>query len=88
MCGRFWITSARNEADAGIVYATDALIMKEDVRVAAAAEETNHAPILYPIAVIKDSEQRQAAREFIEFVTGAEGQKILQKYGFAPAPEK
>lgn len=74
---------ARGETDAGVVYATDARFAGEKVRVAAIAPENAHAPIFYPIAVVKDSKNKQAAREFVELVSSAEGQGILQKYGFA-----
>jgi molybdate transport system substrate-binding protein len=41
-----------------------------------------HDPILYPIAVVKDSRQQEAARKFIELVLSSEGQAILVKHGF------
>lgn len=72
----------RGEVDAGIVYATDAQIAKEDVNIIATAEESSHSPILYPLAIIKESRQTQTAQEFADFVLSAEGQQILQKYGF------
>lgn len=75
----------RGEVDAGIVYATDARAAGERVRVVATAADDSHAPILYPVAIIKDSKQKGAAQEFVNFVTGAEGQGILRKYGFASA---
>lgn len=78
----------RGEADAGIVYATDARSAGAKVRVAATAAENLHAPVRYPIALITDGRQKQAAREFLELVTSAEGQNILRKYGFAAAPER
>ncbi len=72
----------RGEADAGIVYATDALTAKNSVNVVAAADENSHSPILYPLAIIKDGKQKQAAQEFADFVLSDVGQNILQKYGF------
>lgn len=78
----------RGEVDAGIVYATDAKTAGEKVRVAAVAAENAHAPILYPIAAIKESAQKQAASEFVDLVLSSEGQNILRKYGFAPASDK
>ena len=72
----------RGETDAGIVYTTDAQTAKEYVKIAATIDENSHSPILYPIAVVKDSKNSQAAKEFIDFVMSAEGQQILQKYGF------
>ena len=75
----------RGEADAGVVYATDARTAGVRVRVAATAAEETHAPILYPVAVVKDGRQKQAAQEFVGLVTGAEGQAVLRKHGFASA---
>jgi molybdate transport system substrate-binding protein len=78
----------RGEVDAGIVYGTDARSAGERVRVVMTAAEDTHAPILYPIAVIKDSKQKQTAQEFVNLVSSSEGQNILRKYGFASAGEK
>lgn len=73
----------RGETDAGIVYATDARIAGAKVQLAATADENTHAPILYPIAIIKDSPQKPSAQEFLDLVLSPDGQGILQKYGFA-----
>ena len=79
---------ARGEVDAGIVYASDVLTAKDKVDLAATADENSHAPILYPLTIIKDSEQKQIAQAFADFVLSAEGQAILRKYGFKSAAEK
>lgn len=81
-----WVV--RGEADAGIVYATDARSAGEKVRVVATAPDDSHAPILYPIAVVKTSRQKQAAQAFIDLVESTEGMAILQKYGFTAVSEK
>ena len=73
---------ARGETDAGLVYASDARSAGDKIRVAANAPEGSHAPISYPIAVVTDSERKDSAREFIDFILSAEGQKILRKHGF------
>ena len=78
----------RGEVDAGIVYRSDALAAQDKARVVAAADETTHQAILYPAAIVKDNGRKQAAQDFINFVTSAEGQAILRKYGFAGASEK
>src|SRR5699024_4232308 len=72
----------RGEVDAGLVYSSDAAIAKDKVTVAATAPEGSHNPILYPIAVIKQTEYKTAAKQFMELVLSKEGQNILQKYGF------
>jgi molybdate transport system substrate-binding protein len=71
---------ARGEVQAGFVYATDAHLRADKVRVA--AEVAGHKPITYPIALLKDSEKKEMGQKFIDFVTGEEGQKILAKFGF------
>jgi molybdate transport system substrate-binding protein len=78
----------RGEVDAGIVYATDALDAKENIIVVATVENSSHSPILYPLAITKNSNQTQAAQEFTDFVISLEGQEILKKYGFKGAAEK
>lgn len=76
------------EADAGMVYMTDALTRPSDVRIAAEAGAESHKPILYPIAVVKATKSAVAGAEFIALVTSAEGQAVLKKYGFKPATGK
>lgn len=58
---------ARGETDAGIVYANDARVAGEKIRLVAAAENT-HVQILYPIAIIKGSKQKQSSQEFLDLV--------------------
>jgi molybdate transport system substrate-binding protein len=62
--------------------------MRDEVRVVASAPEDSHDPILYPMAVIRDSRQKESAQRFIEFVLSPEGQAILQHKGFQGASEK
>jgi molybdate transport system substrate-binding protein len=71
-------------ADAGIVYATDARTSSE-VRVAATAPEATHAPALYPIAIVAASPRREAARRFIEWLSGNEPRPVFTRYGFEAA---
>lgn len=72
---------ARGEVDAGFVYATDALLMKDRMRVALTLPTTT--PIRYPIAVVKGNGQEKPAREFVSFVlTDPVARKVLEKYGF------
>jgi molybdate transport system substrate-binding protein len=71
-------------ADAGIVYATDAKISKE-VTVVATAPEDSHSPVVYPAALIKNSKNPAAAKAFLEFLAGEKARAVFQKYGFIPA---
>ncbi|MFZ0635121.1 MAG: molybdate ABC transporter substrate-binding protein [Candidatus Acidiferrales bacterium] len=70
-------------ADAGLVYRTDALISKK-VRIVATAPEDSHEPIVYPLAVIKGTKQESAARGLADYLAGADAHAIFKKYGFAP----
>ena len=72
------------DADAGLVYATDAQASKK-VRVVAAAPESTHDPIVYPAAVVKGSRSEEASRRFVEFLSSPMAQAIFIKYGFTIA---
>lgn len=72
---------SRGEVEAGIVYGTDAKQAGDKVRVAAVL--SGHEPVLYPIAVIKDSKAPKEAKSFVDFVSSPEGQEILAKFGFS-----
>ncbi|WP_392533509.1 molybdate ABC transporter substrate-binding protein [Nostoc sp. C117] len=68
-------------AEAGLVYATDAKISKK-VKVVVAADDKYHSPIVYPIAVLKSSKNPSAAKEFVQFLSTNPAKDILRKYGF------
>lgn len=72
----------REEVEAGIVYATDVNIAKGKATVVASAPDQDYGPILYPIAVVKDSSGAEAARGFVNLVRSPDGVRILAKYGF------
>jgi molybdate transport system substrate-binding protein len=71
---------ARGEVQAGFVYATDAASRQGKVKTA--AEVTGHKPIIYPVALLEASGNKELGQAFINYVNGAEGQAILAKYGF------
>ena len=73
-------------ADAGLVYATDALISSK-VRVVATAPDATHDPIVYPAAVIASSRTESAARDFVAFLTTPPAMTIFVKHGFTIAPQ-
>lgn len=68
-------------ADAGMVYATDAKISKK-VKVVVTADDTYHSPIVYPMAVLKRSKNGDAAKAFVQYLSGSEAKGVLRKYGF------
>ncbi|NMM88603.1 molybdate ABC transporter substrate-binding protein [Rhodococcus sp. SRB_17] len=72
---------ARGEVDAGFVYATDAALMKDKVKVA--FEVPLDTAILYPIAKTAASGNAAAATSFIDYLATPAAQGILARYGFA-----
>ncbi len=73
---------SRGEADAGIVYSTDARIRPKEVRVVTGAPKASHKAIVYPIALVQGTRKETLGRSFISFILSPEGQKILDRYGF------
>lgn len=67
--------------DAGLVYATDALISKH-VQVITTAPANSHADIIYLIAVVKASQQVNAAQALVDFLVSAPALAIFRDYGF------
>ncbi|HEY2764403.1 MAG TPA: molybdate ABC transporter substrate-binding protein [Pseudonocardiaceae bacterium] len=70
------------EADAGLVYVTDARTAKgkvEQIDFPEAGKAINN----YVIAALKNSKQSQYAHEFVDFVLGPEGQQALVDAGFS-----
>ncbi len=57
-------------ADAGIVYATDAA-QSGGVKVVALAPAGSHPPVVYPAAVLRRSAHPAAARAFLDYLSGA-----------------
>jgi molybdate transport system substrate-binding protein len=74
---------SRGEVDAGFVFATDAAIMPDRVKVALTVP--TQTPVTYPIALVEGSRHAADAKAFIAYVLSPEGQAVLAKYGFKPA---
>ncbi|MCD6735036.1 MAG: molybdate ABC transporter substrate-binding protein [Burkholderiaceae bacterium] len=71
---------ARAEVDAGFVYATDAALMPDKVRVALTVPTTR--PILYPVAPLTAAPNAAMAQRFVEFLASPAAQAVLARYGF------
>lgn len=70
------------EADAGIVYVSDAAgAQGEDIRMIPIPEEINVTASYY-IAPLRDSSEKDLGLDFIALVLSPEGQDILNGYGF------
>jgi molybdate transport system substrate-binding protein len=74
-----WVETGN--ADAGIVYTTDAKV-SDKVQVIATAPADSHTPVIYPAAVIKDSKNGDLAKELLEFLSSDKAISIFEKYGF------
>ena len=72
------------QADAGLVYVTDAIGAGDKVT-AIAFPETADAVNTYPIAALTQSKNSSLAGKFIESVTDSSGQEVLAKSGFGKA---
>ncbi|MBD6615647.1 molybdate ABC transporter substrate-binding protein [Komarekiella sp. 'clone 1'] len=68
-------------AQAGLVYTTDAKISNK-VKIVVAADDKFHSPIVYPMAVLKSSKNVDAAKEFVQFLSSNQAKIVLKKYGF------
>lgn len=67
--------------DAGLVYRTDAAI-SSNIKIIAAAPAGFSAPIVYPMAVIKNTKYQKEAEAFETFLKSDDSVKIFEKYGF------
>lgn len=75
---------AREEVEAGFVYASDAAIMSDKVKVSFVVPLNED--LLYPVAISKelqkDANKLKEAKSFVHFLLSPEAQAILLKYGF------
>jgi molybdate transport system substrate-binding protein len=75
------------EADAGIVYTTDAAVATPDSIGQLEIPDAYNVIASYPIAAIQDSKNAELAGAFVELVLSPAGQEALAKYGFGAAPK-
>jgi len=71
---------ARGETEAGFVYATDAAVQKDKVKVVLAVP--TETPISYPLGIVAGGPNPAAAKAFVDFVLSPAGQAVLARYGF------
>ena len=72
---------ALGEADAGIVYRTDAAAAPDKVDTVAIPDARN-AVAAYPAAVLRDGAHPKAATAFLTWLRGPEAQRLLRAAGF------
>lgn len=77
-----WV--GEGSADAGLVYATDAALIKDNVKIIAEAPAGSlKKPVIYPIGILKQATQAAAAKELANFLQTNEAMQIFENYGFA-----
>ncbi|MFN8478359.1 MAG: molybdate ABC transporter substrate-binding protein [Kouleothrix sp.] len=75
---------ALGEADAGIVYTTDAATVKDGSIATLTIPDNLNTIATYPIAATKNAKNPELAKKFVEYVLGPAGQQVLVQYGFIP----
>ena len=73
------------EADAGIVYVTDVTAGGGKIEGVDIPTEQN-VVATYPMATVKASRNQDQAQAFVDLVRSAEGQGVLESFGFLPPP--
>jgi molybdate transport system substrate-binding protein len=71
-------------ADAGIVYQTDAQ-GSEKVRIVSVAPADSHDPIVYPAAILKGAKNATGAASFLTFLSSGDARGVFLKHGFLAA---
>jgi len=67
--------------EAGFVYKTDAAVSKK-VKIVYEVPRDKAPKITYPVAIVKESKRKDAAREFMNYVESAAAKETFKKYGF------
>lgn len=67
--------------EAGVVYKTDAL-QSEKVAIVTAADSSSHSNISYPIGIINNTKNYEAAKDFYNFIQKQNSLEVFKNYGF------
>ena len=79
MCARHWLWS-REGSTLGIVYQTD-VAAEPSVKVVGFFPEDTHPPIIYPVALIAESNNPDAAA-FLAYLESPKAKSLFEKQGF------
>ncbi|MBI2978007.1 MAG: molybdate ABC transporter substrate-binding protein [Rhodospirillales bacterium] len=77
----------RGEAEAGIVYATDAAVVAGKVAVIGTFPASSHEPIIYPAAIVAGRDREDVRRVFA-FLASAKAAAVFARHGFMPMAAK
>lgn len=75
-----WV--AEGSADSGVVYSTDAA-SNDKVEIVLEAPEGSVSKVIYPVGIIKASKNKEAAKNFTDFLQSEEAMKVFESYGFS-----
>jgi molybdate transport system substrate-binding protein len=67
--------------EAGFVYKTDAAVSRK-VKIVYEVPIDKGPKITYPLAIVKDSKRKEAARDFVSYVQSPAAKDAFKKYGF------
>lgn len=82
------VSSATNDSiDAGVVYTTDALTALDKVKIAYTPPINLYSPIFYGSAVLRQTQNLDAARDFNSFLSSSQASPVFQSSGFSTIPE-
>ena len=74
---------AEGSVDCGVVYCTDAF--SAGLTVVDSATKDMCGQVIYPAALLKNSQHSEAAQAFLDYLTGDEAMAVFQAVGFSPA---
>jgi molybdate transport system substrate-binding protein len=69
------------KSDAAMIFKTDARISKK-AKIAFEIPSQDTPDICYPMAVVRDSKQVEAARKFLQYLDSDEMATLFEEYGF------
>lgn len=72
---------SQNEVSAGFIYQTDVSVLSENMPYELIPESL-HTPIVYPVALVKDSVHLEQAEAFKTFIKSDQAKSIFEAYGF------
>lgn len=75
-----WVETGN--ADAGVVYGTDAKASTKVKVAATAGKDLYKTPVVYPASVVKASKNTEDAKAFLKFLSGSKAKAVFVKYGF------
>lgn len=78
-----WV--AASSAQAGIVYATDAASMPDQVDVVAEAPEGSSTKVIYPVGMLKNAQNPEAAQALLAFLQTDKAANVFEAAGFTIA---